>query len=127
MKTYIKSLLLLFSVLSLLFVSMSSCEKEEIFLPDLALNTDTISITRDELISKVLIYSNTNWSVEIEDPESSNWLTLPDSENLIAYNGSGTNYFLFKAEANAENEIRYGTFIIKTATSRKTLVIIQNR
>jgi len=127
MRNKIKLSILLYIVVLASALSMSSCEKEEVFSPNLALNTDTLSITKDEITSNVLIFSNTSWRVEIEDAQNTEWLTLLNSDSLTIYNGSGRSYFQFKAEANDNNVIRYGTFVIKTAQNRKTLVVVQNR
>lgn len=124
MKTNIK--LIFFILLTCLLLANISCERNDVFSPDLALNNDTIKISSDSITSNVIVFSNTNWNVELEDPDTTPWLSLSPNEQLNNYSGNGRSYFQFTAKKNENGLIRYGTFIITTVNSKKTLVIRQN-
>jgi hypothetical protein len=126
MKTNIKLKSIFFILTTCLLLANISCERNDVFSPDLALNNDTIRISRDSITSNVIVFSNTNWTVELEDPEATPWLSLSPNEQLNNYSGSGQSYFQFTAKKNGNSSIRYGTFIITTVNSKKTLVIRQN-
>lgn len=127
MKTKIKFLIFPIIAVVTMAWTLSGCEKDDVFETDLALNTDTLRITKDEITTNVLVFSNTNWDVEVQDADYAWWLTLPESDDLRTLNGSGTSYFRLKAETNGDDMIRYGTLVIKTATSNKKLVVVQDR
>lgn len=126
MKTNMKPKSIFFILMICLLVANISCERNDVFSTDLALNNDTIRISSDSITSNVIVFSNTNWNVEMEDPEATLWLSLSSDEQLNNYSGSGQSYFQFTAKKNVNSSIRYGTFIITTVNSRKTLVIRQN-
>lgn len=126
MKTNMKPKSIFFILMICLLLANISCERNDVFSPDLALNNDTIRISSDSITSNVIVFSNTNWNVELEDPDATPWLSLSPNEQLNNYSGSGQSYFQFTAKKNGNSSIRYGTFIITTVNSKKTLVIRQN-
>lgn len=104
---------------------LSSCEKDHSFITDLALNNELIIIPKEQITSRVIVFSNTNWKVEIENPESASWISLSPDEHVTSVNGSGQSYFQFTAKENTSGKIREAIFIIATKNSRKTLMIQQ--
>ena len=115
------------SVLALLVLLFGACEKNSDFHTDLALDNETIIVPKDSITSKVIVYSDTNWKVELENPEMVDWLSLSPDEPVASVTGKGRDYFQFTAKTNLSGEIRYGTLVIATQSSKKTLVIRQNR
>lgn len=111
----------------LLLIVSNACEQDNEFRTDLALSNETIIIPKDRFSSKVVVYSDTDWKVEVENPESDDWLSLSPEERITSVTGSGRNYFEFTAQENLSGDFREGSFIITTQSSRKTLVIRQNR
>lgn len=120
-----KKLSILFNLI-VAFLAFVSCERTDIFNPDLALNNSTIRISKEEMTSKVIVFSNTDWSVRINGDAP--WLTLVNGENPVEeYTGSGRDYFYFKAQYNDTGADRSAELSISTASETKTIVVIQQK
>lgn len=111
-----------------LFINMAvfiSCTENEVFRTNLALDNDTIHVSRNGISSKVIVYSDAKWKVELEEPDNTTWLSLSPDEKTYTINGKGTDYFQFTTQDNTTSVVRFGVFIISTNENSKRLVIRQ--
>ena len=119
-----KKLYILFFLVTLCFVS---CERQDVFDPDLALNNSTIRVSKEEFTSKVIVFSNTEWTVRLTNSDAQ-WITLVDGEDPVdEFTGKGREYFYFKVQYNDTGADRSAEISVSTASTTKKVVVVQQK
>jgi hypothetical protein len=102
--------ILSFTFFLLLF---AGCAKEDYFNPDLAIDQRTITLNASADTTKIMVYSNKNWTIEYSDQAS--WITIPKAS------GTGKAYAIVSVTDNSAGLPRAATLVIKAGAKSDTI------